>query len=298
MADRAGLIERAAALLRDGNGVPPEPPGQGTQPAPASPPDSVPPLNRTIVLDRPHLARSGIIMPWTTTARVVEEFRIIKRNIMFAWQTPDYLQRTDHPPRVVMVTSSRPREGKTFSSINLALAFAAEENIVAVLVDADPVRGDTARGLQVPVEPGLTGVLSGDVRLSDALIQSDLSNLVILPPGAPGPHVPELLTGARPGLVFAEIAARYPSHVIIMDTPPCMASTDPAALAPLVDQIVFVIEAERTQQAEIEASLNLLSGCRNIRFLLNKAPTGSSEHFGSYSYYYRPDDPAAKAGED
>ncbi len=295
MDDRAGLIERAAALLHNSNSQALAP---RTLEAPVAASAPAPPLSRSVVLDRNHLAESGIIMPWTTTARVVEEFRIVKRNIMFPWQSAEYRGAADRLPKVVMVTSSRPREGKTFCSVNLALAFAAEENLVTVLIDADAVRADTARLLKVPLEPGLTDILAGERTLHDVLIQTDIPNLVVLPPGAYGPHVPELLAGRGPSLLVAEIGRRYPDPVIVMDTPPCLASTDPAALAQVVGQVVFVIEAGHTQQAEIESSLNLLSGCRQISFLLNKAPIGSSEHFGSYSYYYHPGTTAAKAGED
>src|SRR5207302_9251090 len=129
-------------------------------------------------------------------------------------------------------------------------------------------------------------------------ITTAIPNPVIIPPGPYGPYVPELLAGRGPSLLMAEIGKRYPDHVIVMDTPPCLASTDPVALAPIAGQVVFVIEAGHTQQAEIESSLNLLSGCRQVSFLLNKAATGSSEHFGAYSYYYQPGAPTAKAGED
>jgi Mrp family chromosome partitioning ATPase len=98
--------------------------------------------------------------------------------------------------------------------------------------------------------------------------------------------VPELLHGKAPSLVFREIARRYPEHVIVMDTTPCLASTDPAGFAPLASHIVFVIEAGHTQQTEVESSLSLLGGGGQVSFLLNKVPAGSSEHFGSYSYYY------------
>ena len=295
MDDRAGLIERAAALLHPSTST-----SQG--PGPLIPDAlvaaAVPPLSRSVVLDRVHLAETGIIMPWTTTVRVVEEFRIVKRNLMFPWQSAEYLGTADPPSKVVMVTSSRPREGKTFCSINLALAFAADKDFVTVLIDADAVRGDTARVLQVPPGPGLADVLAGERPLHEALIQTDIPNLVILPPGAYGPHIPELLAGRAPSLLVAEIGRRYPDHVIVMDTPPCLASTDPSALAPISGQVVFVIEAGHTQQSEIESSLRLLSGCQQISFLLNKAPTGSSEDFGAYSYYYQPGTPAAKSGED
>jgi protein-tyrosine kinase len=298
MDSRAGLIERAAALLRNSNGDESGVPAPLALGAPVAASAPVAPLTQSVVLDRHHLAETGIIMPWTTTARVVEEFRIVKRNIMFPWQAAEHLGTAEPAPKVVMVTSSRPREGKTFCSINLALAFAADQNFVTVLIDADAVRGDTARVLKVPTEPGLTDFLAGERALHDVLIQSDIPNLVILPPGVYGPHVPELLAGRGPSLLIAEIGRRYPEHVIVMDTPPCLASTDPAALAQLAGQVVFVIEAGHTQQPEIDSSLNLLSGCRRISFLLNKAATGSSEHFGAYSYYYQPGSPAAKAGED
>jgi len=217
---------------------------------------------------------------------------------MFPWQMPEHPTAADQPPRTVMVTSSRPREGKTYCSINLALAFAAEENLVTVLIDADAVRGDAARLLNVPPEPGLTDILGRERDLHDVLVQTDIPNLLILPPGAHGPRVPELLTGPGPTLLFTEIAKRYPAHVIIVDTPPCLASTDAAALAPVVSQIVFVVEAGHTQRAEIESAVSLISGCRQISFLLNKAPTGSSQHFGSYAYYYHPEPTVAKAGDD
>ena len=239
------------------------------------------------MLDRAYLAEAGILMPWSSDARIIEEFRIVKRNIMFQWQATERAVRATELPRVLMVTSSKPREGKTFAAINLALAFSLEENLATVLIDADSVRGDVTRYLKMPSEPGVAEILGGEVSLADALIQTDLPNLVVLPSGTHGPHVPELLTGRGPSLIFAELSRRYPEHIIILDTAPCLASTGAAGLAPLVDQIVFVIEAAHTQQNEVEAAVNMLRGCESISFLLNKTPE-ASEHFGSYSYYYGP----------
>lgn len=299
MNGRTDLIERAAARLR-GPGNPqtvassaPAAPAldklQATARPTAKPP--TPPLKRHVPLDRALLAKQGILMPWTTTARVVEEFRIIKRNIMAALQESESRDTGEMPARVVMVTSARPREGKTFSAVNLALAFAAEENLTTILIDADSVRGDASRILQMPSEPGFIDVLTGKLSLSDVLIQSDLENLVVLPPGAPGPHVPELLASAAPRKLMSAIADSYRNHVIVMDTPPCLASTDPTALVAVARQVVFVVEAAHTQQAEIESALSLISCCPNISFMLNLVPTGASDHFGAYSYYYEPSKP-------
>lgn len=289
---RVPTVERAAALLRETDQESPAAPVARTGEARPAPGEArspavgpLAPLRRNVVLDRSHLARAGIMMPWMETARVVEEFRIVKRNIMSPWHSPDYPRTANRPPRVVMVTSSRPREGKTFCSINLALAFAAEENLTTILLDTDALHSGVARMLQLPPEPGFTNLLTGERRLEELLIQTDLPNLVVLPPGPHGPRVPELLHGKGPSLVFREIARRYPEHVIIMDTMPCLASTDPAGFAPLASHIVFVVEAGYTQQTEVESALSLLGGGGQVSFLLNKVPVGSSEHFGSYSYY-------------
>jgi protein-tyrosine kinase len=82
-----------------------------------------------------------------------------------------------------------------------------------------------------------------------------------------------------------ELTRRFPDRYIVLDTPPCMASSDAATLAPLVGQIVFVVEAHRTQQDEIEAGLSMLSSCPRISLLLNKSELASA-HFGSYGYGY------------
>ncbi len=290
MESRSGLIERAAALLRESgqqNPPPPPPPGTGEARPAAGTLATGPaaPLLQHVELDRTQLARAGIMMPWTATARVVEEFRIVKRNIMAPWQAPTYPRAGNRPPRIVMVTSARPREGKTFCAINLALAFAAEENLTTILLDSDALHAGVAKMLQLPTQPGFTDLLTRERRLEEVLIQTDLPNLVVLPPGPHGPHVPELLHGKGAAQVFNDIARRYPEHVIVMDTTPCLASTDPAGFAPLTSNNVFVVEAENTQQTEIESALSLLGGGTQVSFLLNKVPVGSSEHFGSYSYY-------------
>ncbi len=189
-----------------------------------------------------------------------------------------------------MVTSARPGEGKTFSALNLALAFASERDVKALLVDVDTQRAGLPKILGIPGDKGIVDVLGGNLDLSDVLIQTDIENLMILPAGRGGPHVPELLSSREMGVLLDEMAQRLGDRYIIIDTPPCMASSDASALAPLVGQIVFVVEAHNTQQAEIEAALSVLSACPRISLLLNKSDALASEHFGSYGYIYHSPD--------
>ena len=297
-----GLIERAAALLRqreadpaaDAAGAPGMPPPAPPAAQPAAPPVAEPdrlaghePSSADITLNRVRLAAYGITVPSTERSRTIEEFRLVKRNLMSAWSSGDPL--ADAPQnRVIMVTSARPGEGKTFTAINLALAFASEKDVKALLVDIDTQHPLLPSILGIPMQKGIVDVLTGDCELSEVLLRTDIPNLSILPAGPGGPQVPELFSSNRMIALMDEITRRLPDHFIILDTPPCLASSDAAALLPLVGQIVFIVEAHRTQQEEIETALGVLSGGPRISLLLNKADTMASEHFGSYGYYYYP----------
>jgi len=279
MADSIGLIERAAALLRqlDANGSDLSPPPAEEASAGSGGPE--------LILDRGRLASYGITIPSSARSRTVEEFRLVKRNLMAQFSQgesgPD--QRSS---RLIMVTSARPGEGKTFISLNLALAFASEKDVKALLVDVDTQHSTLQTILDITSQQGIVDVLAGNCELSEVLIQTNILNLMVLPSGRGGPHVPELFSSNKMANLMAEMTRRFADRYIIIDTPPCMASSDAAALAPLVGQIVFIVEAHHTQQVEIEASLSMLNACPRISLLLNKSDTMAGEHFGSYEYYY------------
>src|SRR5216683_1085931 len=231
MAESIGLIERAAALLRqrdanepDAAGYPvPERPGH---PVPES--DAVP-ETPGLILDRGRLARYGITLPSSGRSRTVEEFRLVKRNLMtqLSQGSSPADQRSS---RLIMVTSARPGEGKTFSALNLALAFASERDVKALLVDVDTQHSGLPKILGIPGDQGIVEVLAGNLDLSEVLIQTNIPNLMILPAGRGGPHVPELLSSREMGALLAELMQRLADRFIIIDTPPCMASSDAAAL--------------------------------------------------------------------
>ncbi len=295
MAESIGLIERAAALLRQREAAESRPPPQ-LGPAPQSsvvlqpPPDAAQPAitepaaGPELILDRGQLAGYGVTIPSSERSRTVEEFRLVKRNLMAAMTQTNPLGG-QQPSRLIMVTSARPGEGKTFVALNLALAFASERDVKALLVDVDTQHSTLRKLLGISGERGIVDVLAGDAELSDVLVRTNIPNLLVVPSGRGGPHVPELFSSKEMPALMAEMTQRFADRFVILDTPPCMASSDAAALAPLVGQIVFVVEAHRTQQDEIEAGLSMLSTCPRISLLLNKSEQ-ASEHFGSYGYGY------------
>ena len=235
MIQSIGLIERAAALLRQQEA------SESVAPVQLSGEPLVYSNGRQLVLDRGRLARFGIAIPSSARSRTVEEFRLVKRNLMTTWSQSE-LAGDHRSSRLIMVTSARPGEGKTFSTLNLALAFASERDVKAILVDADTQHSTIPEILGFPGDKGIVDVLAGTLDLSDVLLQTNLPNLMILPAGRGGPHVPELLSSRQMAALLDELTKRFGDRFIIIDTPPCMASSDAAALAPLVGQIVFIIE--------------------------------------------------------
>jgi protein-tyrosine kinase len=303
MAEPTGLIERAAALLRQREApeaAPPVPATNGsaeyTQTALDSPDEVGGP---ELILDRGQLAAFGIAIPSVERSRTAEEFRIIKRNLMTAW-TGAGRSGNGRFSRIIMVTSARPGEGKTFVALNLALSLSSEREVKALLVDADTHLGAHRSALKTILGArqitGIVDVLAATANLEEALIRTNVENLLVLPAGRGGPHVPELFSSSRMDAMLGEMTRRFPDRFIILDTPPCMASSDAATMAPLVGQIVFVIEAYRTQQDEIEASLGMLSACPRISLVLNKSEQGTA-HFGSYGYGYNYHYPSEKSDE-
>src|ERR1700730_11403628 len=283
MAETVGLIERAAALLRQQEAAEP---AASILPRKAIGGPALTAGGPELVLDRGRLAGFGIDLPSAARSRTGEEFRLIKRNLVGAWSQKD-LMADRRASRLIMVTSARPGEGKTFTALNLALAFASERSVKALLVDVDTQHSTVPEILGIGGDKGIVDVLAGNLELPEVLIQTNIPNLMILPAGRGGPHVPELLSSREMSALLVELMQRLSNRFIIIDTPPCMASSDAAALAPLVGQIVFVVEAHSTQQAEVEAALSMLSACPQISLLLNKSETLASEHFGSYGYYYQ-----------
>ena len=290
MAETVGLIERAAALLRHEEAAEPAAP---IAPRKAAGGAALTPTGPQLVLDRGRLAGFGIAIPSAARSRTVEEFRLVKRNLVGAWSQDDLIADR-RASRLIMVTSARPGEGKTFTALNLALAFASERNVKALLVDVDTQHSTIPAILGIGGEKGIVDVLAGNLELPEVLIQTNIPNLMILPAGRGGPQVPELLSSPEMGALLDKMTDRFADHYLIIDTPPCMASSDAAALAPLVGQIVFVVEANNTQQGEIEAALSTLSTCRRISLLLNKSDSLATEHFGSYGYNYH----SADSGSD
>jgi receptor protein-tyrosine kinase len=304
------LIERAAEKLRGQTPQPATTPSGGSQAAPTSPaaknlrpqrpvkpsePREEPNRQQSppdVEIDLEALAERGMITPRGERTRIAEEFRGIKRPLLIdAFATGD--ERIEHG-NIIMVTSAIPGEGKTFTSVNLAMSIAKERDLYVLLVDADLSRPQimTALGLDQPGNgsqvKGLADLLEdSSLDVGDVLLRTNIPNLSIIPAGRPHPMGTELLASARSMRAISEIAERYSNRVIIIDTSPVLASSEGSALAQSVGQIVFVVEAERTKESEVAAALEVLVACPHVKLVLNKARTRLGGNItGYYGGYY------------
>lgn len=231
-------------------------------------------------LDFERLAAAGMVTPDAERSQVAEEFRHIKRPLLLNAFGEGALPRPDR--NLIMVTSARPHEGKTFTAINLALSIALERDRTVLLVDADVARPSVSRVLDFPGTAGLVDFLADhDRRLSDLMLQTSLPKLRILPAGRRHAHSTELLASESMQQLAQELAERYPDRVVVFDSPPLLATSEAAVLAGLMGQVVMVVEAGKTKQQEVKEAIALLNPDQYVGLVLNK----SSRPFGA-DYYY------------
>jgi exopolysaccharide/PEP-CTERM locus tyrosine autokinase len=248
-------------------------------------PTEPPPTNgtRRAVLDFDRLRGLGIITPDGRGARVADEFGVIKRPIV-----RNALGKSGQRVKngnVIIVTSALPGEGKTFTSINLAMSVAMEVDTTVVLVDGDVAHPEIPTLLDVPSSLGLLDVLTrDDVSLGDALIRTNIPNLSVLPAGQRQQRATELLASEQMASLVSELGSRYRDRIIIFDSPPLLATTEARVLASHMGQVVLVVAAETTPQQAVNEALATIESCEIVLTMLNKS---SRTDVSTYYDYHR-----------
>lgn len=232
-----------------------------------------------IRIDRQHLRDQGLIDPDGEVSELLEEFRIVKRQLLGTAR-----ERGTAAARRILICSPHADEGKTFCAVNLAIAMAAERDLEVVLVDADAANPSVLRALGLPKAPGLTGALANpDVPVEDLVLGTDIPNLWVLPAGTSSRQDAELFASDATAAVLDRLTIGAPDRIVILDTPPALAAAPAAELAKHVGQIVLVARADRTGRSALEDACQLLSSCDDIKLLLNATGfSPSGRRFGSY----------------
>ncbi len=238
-------------------------------------------------VDRALLRDSGMIQPEGGVTGLLEEFRIIKRQLLS--QAKELARGgMGASAQRILVCSPLPGEGKTYTSVNLALSIAAEKESEVLLVDADFAKPSVLSSLGLPGSKGLMDALTDpSIDVADCVIGTDIAGLWVLPAGSMTNNDTEYLGTSRTREVLDRLVQGAPNRIVIFDSPPALAASPAAELAKYAGQAVLVARCDRTGRGSLEDAISLLSACPNIQLLLNGVHfSPSGRRFGSY-YGYR-----------
>ncbi|WP_207537014.1 tyrosine-protein kinase family protein [Sabulicella rubraurantiaca] len=163
-------------------------------------------------------------------------------------------------------------------ALNIAAAMAAARAQPVMLLDADGKNGSLSELLECKDRPGIAELAANPDRpVGPCVVPTERDRLCVLPFGQGRP------SGAAIASAALRVAESHPRHIVILDLPPALSTSEASALAPVVGQVVMVVEAERTQRGQLEAALDLLDACPTVQLVLNRARPGD-ERFGAYGY--------------
>jgi protein-tyrosine kinase len=287
------LVERALQKMQQAGRpattadktIPPAPARE--EPARAAAPAK--PVQRPTVVarfDHDALRRVGLLPPTTLERRLAGQFQFIKRPIVAAAHANATRAQPDASGMALMVASALPGEGKTFTSLNLAMSLALEKDLEVLLVDADVRKPHVSRLLGVGDQPGLLELLSDSSLHPDSVIlDSNVAGLTVLPAGKPVDTATELLSSMRMRELVRQLAPPGGRRVVLFDSPPLLMSTESHALAAHVGQVVLVVRADVTPQKAVLQAIDALGEGKQIGLVLNQSNTAADVNYYGYGTY-------------
>lgn len=212
-------------------------------------------------------------------SQISEAFRALRTSLL--------LSQAEHPPQVILVTSSLPREGKTTAAVNLAVTL-AQLGDRTLLIDCDLRKPGVRRALNLAVgkETGLTSYLAGVCSLDEVTIPHPaIGNLAALTTGPIPPSPADLLSSHRMREGVSELRRRY--KFIVVDSPPILAATDAVIISALTDGVLLVVRSGSTPKEAFTRARDLLNAvkCRLLGVVLNAVDSSAPDYYYSYRYY-------------
>jgi len=224
------------------------------------------------------LASSKEVVELVTQSRprsqMAESYRSLRTSLL--------LSSLGTPPKLILITSALPQEGKTTTSINTAIVL-AQRGARVLLIDADLRRPSIHKTLGMGPRTGLSNVLTGSATLQETILSSPLlPDLFVLPAGTPPPNPAELLASGNMKVTLTQLREQF-DHIVI-DTPPTLSVTDAVVMAPCVDAVVLIIRSGHTTKQALRRARDILTqvNARIAGVLLNAVDINSPD----YHYYY------------
>lgn len=215
-----------------------------------------------------------------------EAYRVLRTNLQFLG--------LDEPVRTILVTSATPGEGKSTTVANLAVAF-AQTGVRVCLVDADLRRPTVAKLFGLDSWSGLTTALIGQVPLAECLRTTDVPGLTVMTSGPIPPNPAELLGSARMGALLGQLTEAF--DMVLVDSPPVLAVTDAAVLAPKVSGVVMVVRAGEVDHRQVNRAREALEAVKAKVLGVVLSAVQPEGRDGYYYYYYRAEEPSSGRGK-
>jgi succinoglycan biosynthesis transport protein ExoP len=211
-------------------------------------------------------------------SHISESYRALRTSIL--------LSSLGNPPKVILLTSGLPQEGKTATSINIAIVLAQKGGRV-LLLDADLRRPNIHTRFEIECREGLSTVLTGTSQLEDCIVPTAIKNLFVLPSGPVPPHPAELLASDLMNEQLSRLRQEF-DH-IVLDTPPVLSVTDAVLLSVQVDCVVLVVRSGKTTKDSLRRTCDLLNqvNAKVAGAVINALDVRSpgSYYYGYYGYY-------------
>ncbi|HUQ10659.1 MAG TPA: AAA family ATPase [Steroidobacteraceae bacterium] len=290
------LVERALKKLQESRGSAPASTGatasraapKSSPPPPAAPRGERPmtpvETTRVISIDREALRRMELLPPANYERQIASQYQHIKRPLVASVLNRD--PALGSTPHIIMMASALSGEGKTFTSINLALSLALEKDVEVLLVDADVRKPHVSRIFGMEKEKGLIDLLTDNaLQPSQVILRTDVPNLSVMPAGQPIETATELLASERMRDVAAQLAAPDGRRIVLLDSPPLLMSTESIALSTSAGQVVLVVRAEVTAQQAVKDAIATIASNKPISLILNQTSTPPSAGYYGYGSY-------------
>jgi exopolysaccharide/PEP-CTERM locus tyrosine autokinase len=288
------LVEQAIARLRNQQSGAQRPVLGGSAPKVVAPPavgesDAAKAANR-LAIDANALRAGGYLPEASKDRQFADQYRRIKRPLIEKALSGD---DAGGEPRIIVVTSAVPGDGKTFTSINLAFSMALERDISILLVDSDVAKHHITDIFGLRQRKGLLDTLTDESLDPEALVVPTSSRgLSILPAGTRVDGTAELVSSNRMRQIVTTLCARNPRRILLLDSPPLLITNEGRALVKIAGQVVLVVRAGETPRHAVQAAIGMVDEKQAGGLILNEVKVGLTEGYYGYGTYGTPaDDP-------
>jgi protein-tyrosine kinase len=285
------LVEQAIARLRNQQSGAKTQVLGGSAPKSAAPivnhSEDSKPVNR-LQIDFNALRGGGYLPEASKERQFADQYRRIKRPLIEKALSGD---DAGGEPRIIMIASAVPGDGKTFTSINLAFSMSLERDISLLLIDSDVAKHHVTDIFGLRDRRGLLDALTDESLDPETLIVPTTSRgFSILPAGTRMDGTAELVSSNRMRQIVTSLCARNPRRILLLDSPPLMITNEGRALVKIAGQVVLVVRAGVTPRHAVQAAIDMFDEKQGGGLILNEVKVGLTEGYYGYGAYGTPVD--------